>query len=121
MTRALAVFTVSLRGRKLRVRLLASEAAVDVECRRYEGGRRAGRFVTRAFFMPPLTSATAGAIVLPGNGPLNELIPHEVVHAVMHRVGGVHCTDDEPLATDVGLVTARIFREIKRRGIEVTP
>jgi predicted SprT family Zn-dependent metalloprotease len=45
---------------------------------------------------------------------LAELIPHEVTHAVMHRLGGVHCTDDESLATAVGVLSARIARKIEQ-------
>ena len=120
MTRALAVFTVSLRGLRLRVRLLPTEADVDHECRQYEGRRQRGTPTARAFFAPAKKlCSVAGTIVLPATGPLAELVPHEVVHAVMHRIGGVHCTDDERLATDVGLLTARILRRLALHGIEV--
>lgn len=122
MSRAVAVFTVALRGLKLRVRVLPTEADVDVECRRYEGRRQRGAPKADAFFAPALKlCGVAGTIVLPASGRITELVPHEVVHAVMHRIGGVHCTSDERLATDVGLLTARILRQIARRGIEVRP
>lgn len=120
--RAVAVFTVALRGLRLRVRLLPSEADVNAECRHYERRSQRGAPIAVAFFAPALKlCGVAGTIVLPATGRLTELVPHEVVHAVMHRIGGVHCTGDERLATDVGLLTARILRQIARRGIEVAP
>jgi hypothetical protein len=120
VTRAVAVFTVALRGLKLRVRVLATEGDVDIECRQREGRRQRGTPEARAFFAPAARlCSVAGTIVLPADGRLDELVPHEVVHAVMYRIGGVHCTGDERLATDVGLLTARIFQQLKRRGIEV--
>ena len=123
MSRALAVFTVGLRGRKLRVRVVPTEDDVDAECRRYEGRRSASsRTITNAYFQPPRNNwKSAGIIVLPADGRLNELVPHEVVHAVLYRVGGVHTTSDESFATDVGRICASILRQIARRGIEVTP
>jgi hypothetical protein len=122
MTRAVAVFTVSLRGLKLRVRLLPTEADVNVECHRYERRRQRGAPIAGAFFAPALKlCSVAGTIVLPATGRLVELVPHEVVHAVMHRVGSVDSAADERLATDVGLLSARILRQIARRGIEVRP
>lgn len=121
--RALAVFTVGLRGRKLRVRVVPTEADVDAECRRYEGRRAASsRMMTNAYFQPPRFNwKSAGTIVLPANGRLTELVPHEVVHAVLYRAGGVHTSSDETFATDVGRICARILRQIARRGIEVAP
>ena len=46
-----------------------------------------------------------GTIVLPANANLMELIPHEVTHAVMAHLVGVHSGDDESLATSVGKLT----------------
>lgn len=120
--RAVAVFTVGLRGRKLRVRVVPTEDDVDAECRRYEGRRSASaRTMTNAYFQPPCDKKSAGTIVLPANGRLTELVPHEVVHAVLYRVGGVDTLSDESFATDVGRICARILRQIARRGIEVAP
>lgn len=121
--RAVAVFTVGLRGRKLRVRVLPTEDDVDAECRRYEGRRSASsNVITSACFLPPRNNWKAvGAIVLPADGRLTELVPHEVVHAVLYRAGGVHTSSDEGFAKDVGRICARIFRQLARRGIEVTP
>ena len=118
MTRAVAVFTVGLRGLKLRVRVLPTVADVDAECRRHEGRRQRGTPKARAFFAPSIRlCSVAGTIVLPADGRLDELVPHEVVHAVMYRIGGVHCSDDERLATDVGLLSAKIFLGLHRRGV----
>lgn len=120
--RALAVFTVSLRGLKLRVRILPTPADVSVECRRYERRSQRGAPIAEAFYAPALKlCGIAGTIVLPAGGHLTELVPHEVTHAVIHRVGLVESCDDERFATDVGLLTARILRQIARRGIEVSP
>lgn len=119
MTRAVATFTVTHGAIRLRVRLLPTRRDVDAE---YRGGcrRRNGEWCY-AFFLPTL-SATArhvGTVVLPLDGRLEELVPHEVTHAVLHHVGGVHCTGDEAVATAVGLLTARIHDRIRR--LEVRP
>lgn len=120
--RAVAVFTVSLRGLALRVRVLPSAKAVDLECRTYEKRSRRSGPITRAFFAPAKKlCSSAGTLVFSTDGRLTELVPHEVTHAVLHRVGGVARAAEERLATDVGLLSARIFRQLARRGIEVTP
>lgn len=116
--RALAVFTVTYNRLSLRVRVLPSEADVDAECRRKEGRRQRGAPAARAFFDPPARQCcTAGTIVIPANGRLAELIPHEVVHAVMHRIGNVSRDDDERLATAVGILSARVASRCARLGI----
>lgn len=118
MTRALAVFTVSHQRLRLRVRVLP--AVADVDAAYLEGRRRSDGKTVHAYFQPTLRAARhVGTVVLPADGRLAELIPHEVVHAVMHRIGGVHCTDDEALATTVGLLSARITRRCARLGLEV--
>lgn len=120
--RAIAVFTVRHRGLSVRVRVLPTEADVDAECRQREGRRQRGSPSARAYFAPAQRACgIAGTIVLPAAGCLAELVPHEVVHAVMHHIGVVTFDADERFATDVGLLTARILRQIARRGIEVTP
>lgn len=116
MSRALETFTVSHAGLRLRVRLLPSHREVE---REFHAGRRRrdGRFI-HAYFAPTKSQSArhGGAIVLAGNGRLQELVPHEVTHAVMHRLGAAHCTDDEPLATAVGILTARILGRLDRLG-----
>lgn len=117
--RAIARFTVAYGRLRLRVRLLPTIADVDAEYR--SGQRRRNGEIVHAFFAPAnsATAAHIGTIVLPANGRLAELVPHESTHAAMHRIGGVHCTADERLATTVGLLSARIFAGLKRRGMEV--
>lgn len=120
--RALAVFTVTLRGLALRVRVLPSAKDVDLECRTYEKRSRRSGPITRAFFAPARKlCGCAGTLVLSVDGRLAELVPHEVTHAVLHRIGGVAHAAEERLATDIGHLTARIFRQLARRGIEVRP
>jgi hypothetical protein len=121
MTRAVAVFTVTHGRLRLQVRVLPTVADVNREWQATCLPRMAGH-VVNAYFMPgQLRPKAVGTVVFPANGRLAELVPHEVVHAVMHSIGGVHCTGDERLATSVGLLSARIFRQLDRRGIEVRP
>lgn len=116
--RAVAVFIVSLRGLALRVRVLPTAADVDVECRQREGRRRRGTPKARAYFAPAARlCGVVGTIVLPADGRLDELVPHEVVHAVLHRTGSVSRDRDESFATDVGLLSAKIFLGLHRRGV----
>lgn len=120
MSRAVADFSVSHNRMKLRVRVLPTVADVDAA---YRGGRRRcdGKIVN-AYFEPSMQRhGSVGTIVLPADGSLAELVPHEVVHAVMHRIGGVHCSADELLATAVGILSARIFRRCAQLGIGVKP
>ena len=116
MTRALANFSVRHGALRLRVRVLPTVRTVDAEYR--AGRRRRGGKWVHAFFLPTFSPSASydGTIVLPADGRLVELVPHEVVHAVMHHLGGVHCTGDEPLATAVGLLSARIFSRLERLG-----
>lgn len=117
--RALAVFTVCRRDVRVRVRLLPSVADVDAAFR--DGApRRSGRRVHAFFVGSTLPQRLAGTITLPARGRLAELIPHEVVHAVVHH-GSAAGDDDEELALAVGLLSGAIATELRRRGIEVTP
>lgn len=110
--KALKIFTVSYGGIRIKVRLLPTVA--DVHREYTEGVPRRDSKIVHAFFSPTarVDAKHIGTIALPVNGRLAELIPHEVVHAVMHKIGGVHCSDDEALATAVGMLSARIVRKI---------
>jgi len=112
---ALMIFAVSHAGIRLRVRLLPTVRDVHREYSAV-GKCRRGKMV-HAFFQP--TGAPNrkynGTIVLPSNGRLAELIPHEVTHAVLDKIGGVHCSDDESCATAIGVLSARIARKIGRK------
>jgi hypothetical protein len=111
-------FTVSHGGIRLRVSLRPTVRDVH---RAYQAchngaGRRDGMQV-HAFFYPTLSLSAkhVGGVVLPeSGGELNELVPHEVAHAVIHAHGGVLPHDDEDTATAIGVLTARIFRRINR-------
>lgn len=115
--RALAVFTVEARGIRVGVRVLPTIADVDAE---FSGGAqmRSHRQARRvhAFFHAP--AGGRGTIVLPAAGRLVELVPHEAVHVVM-REGTID--DEEEIALSVGRLSAAIFAELRRRGIEVRP
>lgn len=116
MMAALMVFCVSFAGIRLKVRLLPTVGDVHREFTSGLSRRRAtGR--VHAFFSPnhAANRKFLGTIVLPSNGRLAELIPHEVTHAVMDKLGGVHCTEDEQLATAVGVLSARIARKIGQK------
>ena len=109
---ALKIFTVSYRGIRIKVRVLPSVA--DVHREYTEGKRLRNGKTVHAFFAPMFSPAAkhTGTMVLPIDGNLDELVPHETVHAVMGTMGGVHCSDDEALATAVGILSARIRRKI---------
>lgn len=112
---AIKIFTVSYGGCRIKVRVLKTVMDVHREYTSGSSRRSSGKFV-HAFFAPTnhVAAKHIGTIVLPIDGPLDELIPHEVTHAVMHKIGGVHRTDDEVLATTVGVLSARITRKLRR-------
>ena len=109
---ALKVFTVSYGGVRIKVRVLPT--ITDVHREYTDGKRRRDGKTIHAFFEPTRSPAAKyiGTIVLPVNGPLEELIPHETVHAVLHKMVVAHAMDDESLATTVGVLSARIARKI---------
>lgn len=126
--RALARFTVCHPGIRVHVRLLPGVTDVDAACLRHEGRqrRRRGSWTTRAYFAPAATSAyhrnnLVGTIVLPANGDLTELIPHEVTHAVMTRYWLLREDDEEDLATVVGRLCAKIAAGLRQRGFDLQP
>lgn len=118
--RALAVFVVASGGIRVRVRVLPTIADVDAE---YRTGRTRRNGKTRHAFFKGATrpARCAGTIVLPAKGHLPELVPHEACHVDTHCYGDVIERDDEDHARRVGLLCARIFAELRRRGIEVSP
>ena len=110
----MTVFSVAHKGIRLKVTLLRSVAEVDA---RYRDGRthRAGELI-HAFFQPTMSPAAQyhGTIVLPLDGHLDELVPHEVAHAVIHCMRGVSANDDECAATAIGTLSAKIFSEVRK-------
>lgn len=119
MTKALALFSVSYGGCRVRVRILPTRCDVEREFR--EGRRRRDGLAVHAFFTETKRpdAKHVGTIVLPGDRPLFELIPHEVVHAVICRFGDVSNDDDERFATTVGMLTAGIHRRCSALGFGV--
>jgi len=116
-TRAIACFVVTVKTLSVRVRVLPSAVDVDAECRVKEGRRKRGEPTARAFFAPRRSGrGCVGTIVLPADGNLAELVPHESVHAVMQYLGAVERERDESLATLVGLLSEKILAQIHRRS-----
>ena len=117
MSRALARFTVTHGACRIRVRVLPTDFDVDSDLRAGARPRRDGK-LHPAFFQPPgERDAHDGTIVLAANARLTELVPHEVSHAVIHRYGVVESCADEPVATAIGLISARIFDRLRRLGV----
>lgn len=119
---AATTFTVRHGAIRIRVTLRDSVREVHKAYQAFNGGTRLrnGKIVF-AFFWPTQSSTAkhVGGIVLPmAGGNLNELVPHEVAHAVICHYGGVLPHDDEAAATAIGTLSARIFRRIKRMGAE---
>lgn len=111
---AIKVFTVSHGGIRIRVRLLATIEEVHREHQSTARQLRNGKTVF-AFFLPAASPSAKyiGTIVLPLEGKMEELVPHEVTHAVLHKAGGVLASDDEPFCTAVGMLSARIAHQVK--------
>lgn len=117
--KALKLFTVSHGGIRVKVRLLPTVADVHREHQAIARRCHDGNNVC-AFFMPAQrVSRHVGTIVLPLQGKLRELVPHEVTHAVIHALNGVLSHDDEACCTAIGRISARIFRHIEQVGVAI--
>lgn len=115
--RAVATFIAAAEGIRVRVRLLATMHEVDAAFRGTSRPRRDGLCVP-AFFDPAGPgAASAGTIVLAADSGHDDLVPHEVTHAVVHACKGVHVDDDERAATAIGLLTARIHARLRKLGV----
>ena len=114
-------FTVSHGAIRLRVRLLPTIKDVHKAFRKGRSCRLSAGSIVNAYFHPTtITPAKyTGAIVLPEDGKLIELVPHEVTHAVIHALGGVLPRDDETAATSIGILCARIFKRIEQTGVAI--
>lgn len=107
-------FNVSYGGIRIKVKLLPTVADVHREHQAVARQCRDGKMV-QAFFLPAQRVAKViGTIVLPLQGKLPELVPHEVTHAVIHYLNGVLSHDDEACCTAVGKISLRIFRRIEQ-------
>jgi hypothetical protein len=114
---ALMVFTVGYAGIRLKVRVLPHAKDVYMECTGAKKWRMRAE-LPRAFFRPSIRSKKyTGTVVFAGNDRLAEIVPHEVTHAVLHKMGCVDSRDDEAFATAVGMLSARILRKIEQGGI----
>ncbi len=114
-------FSVSHRGIKLKIKLLPTidDVHMAYQSRPHKMPTSVG-MVVHAYFEPAATEAAqaAGTICLPmAGGNLYELIPHEVVHAVMHKVRVCCACDDEGFATAIGMLTERIFARLTRMEV----
>jgi len=108
-------FTVSHSNIRIKVKLLPTVADVHREHQAVARRCNDGKTVC-AFFLPAQRAARCvGTIVLPLDGKLQEYVPHEVAHAVIHALNGVLSHDDEVCATAIGVLSARIARKIDRR------
>jgi len=105
-------FTVSHGGIRLRVRVLETIKDVHRAYQASPGGRARTGNIIPAFFLETRSGKHVGTIFLPMDGRLQELVPHEVSHAVIHAQGGVLPRDDEAYCTTVGILCSRIFRRI---------
>lgn len=113
---AAKTFTVSHGSIRIKVKLLPS---VDDVHRAYTGGtsvpRRSGARIVHGFFNANTPVKHVGTIVLPERGGnLNELVPHETTHAVIHHFNGVLSHADEDCATAVGIISSRIFKRLNQ-------
>lgn len=115
-----ATFTVTRGGLCLSVCVLPTVA--DVHRAFGAGGRRhrlQGRIVHAFFDGDQSSPVCAGRLVFPATGgDLAELVPHEVTHAVMSKLGQVAAEDDERCATLIGQLTRTIRARLKERNIE---
>lgn len=121
MIRALAIFSVSHGALRLRVRLLPSVRDVNRSFR--AGGKSLCGGVIHAYAQPARRSDARHQVtlVLPADGRLAELVPHEVVHAVLYYMGHPNLEwFDESVPTAIGLLTARILARLRSLGVEVT-
>ena len=113
--RALKSFVARDGGILVRVRLFPTAKDVQREFRRTSSSCVAGETVC-GFFEPSQGDSFkyAGTIVLPIQGRLIEWVTHEVTHAVIHHLGGVLPSNDEPCCYAVGRISAQIMRRIER-------
>ena len=116
MNKALMVFAVSYGGIRIKVRVLPHAKDVYEACTGAKWRTRAE--LPRAFFRPAARSGKyTGTIVLAGNDDIAEIVPHEVTHAVLHKMGSVDSDNDEAFALAVGILSSRIAKKIWR-GVE---
>lgn len=111
-----STFDVHYAGIRIKIKLLPTIR--DVHRAYRHGPKLIVGHTVHAFYAPAKRKCKFdGTIVLPADENLIELVAHEVVHAVMWRIGTwVHCNDDEKLADAVGVLTARILARITQNN-----
>lgn len=105
----------------IKVTLLETVRAVQMAYQAFHNGAHTQN---SAFFYPTLSVSARhiGGIVLPLNGGnLNELVPREVAHAVIHAIirtrRCVLAHDKETTAAAIERISARIIRRVKKMGV----
>lgn len=107
--------TFSVSHGKLRLQIQVLKSVWDVEKAFSIGSKPAKKkLIAHAFFEQfGKRSKHFGRIVLPSDGSLSELIPHEVAHAVISYFETVSGDHEEMAATAIGRLSALIFNRIK--------
>lgn len=116
MPRALKQFTVSHETIRLRVKVYSH--AKDIYALLNNGAKWRASYaeLPHGAFIASRSSAARfiGTILLSGNQDLNDDVPHEVAHAVVHFYGGISATTDEPAAYAIGRLTSKILKKVRR-------
>jgi hypothetical protein len=114
--KAKMVFYVGYKGLTYRVRLMENIEAVSREYKATHHDPAARNMHVCAFFSPSVRkcSHVIGTLVFPLTGQLEELIPHEVFHGVLHHFRSVHRFEDEPFAEILGKLSAKIYKKIRK-------
>ncbi len=112
--RALAVFTVSYAGIRLKIRVLPHAKAVYTEYTEGCSWRMRAALPEGFFEAAGARARYTGTIVLAGNADLQDVVPHEVFHAVLYKMKTVSTDDDEQAAYAIGMLSARITKKVNR-------
>ena len=102
----------------VRVTVYLLNSVHDVHMEYYSGSRCRNGQKVNAFFMGTVSESSkrTGSIVLARNSLLEECVPHEVAHAVLHKLVEVSRMDDEYMAKAIGILTSRITRMLRKYG-----
>jgi len=115
-SRVRAIRSFFVRHNNIRIKVRVLPHILDVH-KEFTGGKRVKNKddLVAAFFQAcvnPLAKYL-GTIVLAGSDVLEEIVPHEVFHAVMYHFKTVVREDDEPAAYAIGILTSKILRQLK--------
>jgi hypothetical protein len=103
-------FVVCYKQFRIKVRPLPTENEVHSA---FPAGAKKASTTSAGFKVNAFYNCKTGWMFLPIDGHLEELVPHEVTHAVLYKIGEVHCNDDESAATAIGILTARILKKMR--------